>query len=338
MQHLGVLIGLDEIKLIKVAQGGYEIKAHISSEIPANATYYLQVSALPNASTWESGSPITRMQVHLPVPAKVLHGHPKSHRVRDVSLMNFQILPDFLELIRRNHLWGRPAYLQVMATIHHQQPHFTGYFTSKAQQFRAPVEPVSRCDHTLAKDITLKYPPHQGEGRMLFNTGGFSDIRGRYYFVNAGQFETSNVYRGFDCTSFLKAALQLRSDLGGILTGEAIAAHKGAIRLLRKQKRDKLIEFIEQSPLVYSRCIILIHRGSSEETHHCVLQVNGTVYEFNTLAACAQAGLQPGNSFGGYVTPLDDWRKLDEKSLYSVYGWGAADFSRPRTTATTAYA
>lgn len=188
--------------------------------------------------------------------------------------------------------------------------------SATSQTFDAPVRPVSECSPRLAEqEFKLRYTG-VGTGRLLFNIPGRSEIAANHYFVYGGKLVTDPMQRGFDCTTFLMAALKQFSNVP-TASGEDVAKQAGMQRKLNKVPRELIVTEIAANH-AQGRAIILIHKGTTDVTHHCVLARDGFVYEFNMPAAQA-IGLTPPGSQGGFITELGKWRANDATSVYSLF-------------------
>jgi hypothetical protein len=228
------------------------------------------------------------------------------------SVASFDLLTDVISCLGRNQLFEKQV--KARGVIWTSDREVT--VSPSSATFAAPVTPVSEASYRLAfQEFRLKYTG-VGTGRLLFRVGARSEIMANYHFVYGGQFETDPQNRGFDCTTFLMAALGQFSNIA-TTSGEALAAQVGKQRTLNKVTRAEIVANVMAADFD-RQAIVLIHTGTTDVTHHCVLVRERTVYEFNKVSAQAK-GLTPAGSAGGFVTDVADWRKNDPDSVYSLF-------------------
>jgi hypothetical protein len=232
------------------------------------------------------------------------------------SIKSFALLGEILACLGRNRLMEKPVKARGVIWTNDRSV----IASPTSQTFDAPVAPVSVASRRLAEqEFGLTYsgnPNGSGDGSLLFRVTGKSEIAANHYFVHGGILVTSPAKRGFDCTTFLMAALGVFSNVG-MASGEAVAGHVNKTRLLHKVKRDAIVADVNAAAFDRN-AIIVIHSGTSDVTHHCVVTHQRQVYEFNKVSA-ASIGLTPQGSKGGYITDIDKWRANDATSIYSLY-------------------
>ncbi|MDD2734803.1 MAG: hypothetical protein PHF56_12740 [Desulfuromonadaceae bacterium] len=228
------------------------------------------------------------------------------------NLQSAALLGDVLACLGRNQLLEKKVKARgVLWTSDRDM-----VVSATSQTFDAPVRPVSECSPRLAEqEFKLRYTG-VGTGCLIFNIPGRSEIAANYYFVYGGNLVTDPMQRGFDCTTFLMAALKQFSNVT-TPSGEVVAARAGMLRILNKVPRAQIVAEITANH-AQGRAIILVHNGTTDVTHHCVLVRDGFVYEFNKPAAYT-VGLTPAGSDGGFITELGKWRANDASSVYSLF-------------------
>jgi hypothetical protein len=185
---------LNPIKLGKIANGGYVIS--FTPEAPPKP-YQLLL-----------GPSFT--------PGDFLDVTGASH----TDIMTAKNLPDLLKLIEKRNAWGQALAIKLFVALNG-----TVVSESVAQNLSCPVKPHN--GKMLPLDQTNNGPTltYQGDsatgpfyGRMFHKIEGFEG----YFFKYAGNFETSNDHRGFDCITYAGTTC------GAPVTSMAAAADLGA--------------------------------------------------------------------------------------------------------------
>jgi len=198
------------------------------------------------------------------------------------DVMGADNLPNLLEIIGKNKLWGTPVRCQLIL----KQNALT-VTESNIESFDAPVQPYAG---TLKPGLgcpdggpTLSYTGI-ATGRMLYQPA----IGGKYFFSFGGKFETSNAQRGLNCITYVGAVFGVDPASGALGSyGTQLADHINATQCDMENKKEAEIKdfFKVEDTGTY------IMWSSS----HVVLVVDGTVHEF-----C--------ESKNGYSkTPVEDW-------------------------------
>lgn len=290
---------ISQISFIKVADGGLRFSVQFAGPLGPNRKALIEFGTL-------LGSGVNRAATVDVTPSLAGKTTWTGH------LQSAALLGEVLACLGRNQLLEKKVKARgVLWTSDRDM-----VVSATSPTFDAPVKPVTECSHRLAEqEFKLRYTG-LGTGRLLFNVPGKSEIASNHYFVYGGNLVTDPMHRGFDCTTFLMAALKQFSNVS-TTSGEAVAAQAGMQRKLNKVARAQILAEIAANH-AQGKAIILIHQGNTDVTHHCVLARDGFVYEFNKPSAQA-LGLAPAGSNGGFITELGKWRANDAASVYSLF-------------------
>src|ERR1700730_2002457 len=196
---------LDGIERIRIVQGGYKLTGfHISdySKLPAPRTWLSLGPSVVDPAMWNR-RPYSYVSLNRP---GLLKGGSFN------CCLSMSELAELIRCIRANNWWSTDAAGDLMARI------IVGSGSNWAAAphpvvIEPPVAPVNQIDYMLATDSELRYPPKAGDGHVLFNTNVKSDFDGRYLFCSGGVLTVDPDYRGFDCSSFLRTAMGILSDV-----------------------------------------------------------------------------------------------------------------------------
>jgi hypothetical protein len=169
------------IRADKVRHGGYRIEFH--GPVPPGSTVRLLLGNSDRYSIDITGG---------------YHKHAMTH------------LEKLLELMDQGDFWGKKISVRVAVCVGGKILVET---LSTPQFIQCPLEPIRELGVEEIGAVTgLRYtgnPDGSGGGAFLS-----SPIRGRYYFVYGGMFETDPQRRGFDCTTFVGSAFGLPNGQG----------------------------------------------------------------------------------------------------------------------------
>jgi hypothetical protein len=246
---------LKDVKLKAIKNGGYIIS--YSGNVPSGATLTLYLS---NPT---QGLDVTGRNAN--------------------DLLGYDNMARFLACIGKEQLWGRRAQCRLMVSK-------SGQVVAEAQSppFDCPVRPyVGVLAPSSVGDggvgPKLRYTGN-GTGRMLHMPA----IDGCYYFAWAGKFETSELMRGYDCTTYVGAIFGVDSATGAMGGyGTHLANHLGAsLCNLENKTGDDIRKYFSEN----TRGTFLMWSDS-----HVVVVHNTVVHEFS-------------QSKCGYVaTPISSW-------------------------------
>ena len=243
---------------------------------------------------------------------------------------SYSLTPTELEALIRclqlNFWWTRRNQDQFQARLI-VESNGVAVASSMPIDFSPPIEPVKANDITLADNVDLLYPPRAGDGSLLFQTSDKSDFFGQYFFCSGGKFVIDPIYRGFDCSSFLRTAMGVYSDLNlnalskadNVSYGAEIAKISGMQSVAEGVERSWLIEKAKSKELEESIILVNTRGKHPSSENHCVYHSNGSVYEFQEPRFAQQLNLSPTDSNGGFVTPLTQWRSGKHNELSYTY-------------------
>jgi hypothetical protein len=303
--HIMPGLSITEIKPIRAADGGFEFKVNFTGPIA-----FGQLALIEFGTSFGQG-------VNRAATVDVSDGL-RGKTNWTGSIKSFALLGEVLACLGRNRLMEKPVKARGVIWTNERSV----IASPTSQTFDAPVAPVSVASRRLAEqEFGLTYSGKDdgsGDGSLLFRVTGKSEIAANHYFVHAGTLVTNPAKRGFDCTTFLSAALGINSNMMGMTSGEAVAAQANKTRLLHKVKRDAIVADVNAAAFDRN-AVIVIHSGTSDATHHCVLTHQRQVYEFN-LPGSETVGLTPPGSKGGFITDIDKWRTNPKhEEFFSLY-------------------
>lgn len=242
-------------------------------------------------------------------------------------------LQEILEIFAEQEAWSTTINMQVAC----EKDGVT--YKSEPVPVLAPAKPLNKLSLTAIRNDQHVYylrDRRHFEGRLITKVGE------RYYFAyrgditnKGGRFETEEINRGMDCTTFVMSMFELRGSLSG-LDGYDIYRFFGSaadqvkyspyedvqrqISRLRveddgKYVADKIgvgVVNLLLNDLVETR---RLHLFACQ--HHVLYQLGDTFHEFNTNSKSGQQMIS-GYKFGKISNRFNDMRSPDKWSIYRI--------------------
>lgn len=261
---------LNEMKLIHIGSGGYEIS--YSGFVPPKK--YKVMLYLNGKHSF----------LHIPDDAIDITPTIKKNKSFNVRLKVDSTLPKLLAMIEKQKTWG----WSIPCRIYLVNEHGVVISVSNEANLKCPVQPYDgpiKLDMAQT-DMYMNYswsgPGYHHDGRYFWP----EPIDGKFFFAYGSPciFETESKMRGFDCSTYVSTILNLKVAKGemGSGAGEIIADKIGATRCIFEYApgKTKEMEDIDSAMLKYfftnnSKGYFIVWSPG-----HVMLVVNGIVHEF----------------------------------------------------------